>query len=55
MVAAEAEPASSILGGDGGERRAELGFERVEAARFLGAQPGLELGPARLDRIEVRG
>ena len=42
-----------ILGGDGGERGTELGLERVQGSRGLGAEPRLELGPAGLDRVQI--
>ena len=53
-VAGEAEPAAGILGGDGGERRAEGGLQGLLRAGADRPQPGLELGPGLLDRVHVR-
>src|SRR5437763_3652855 len=52
-VAGEAEPAPGILGGDGGERRAEGGLQGLPRARADRAQARLELGPGPLDGVEV--
>src|SRR3954449_8208206 len=53
-VAGEAEPAAGILRGDGRERRAEGGLQGLLGAGADRPQPGLELGPGRLDRAHVR-
>src|SRR3954447_25699077 len=52
-VAAQPEPAPCILGGDGGERRAEGGLEGLLRARADRPEARLELGPGRLDRVHV--
>src|SRR5829696_875371 len=49
-IAAEPEPAAGILRGDGGEDGRQLAVELVERAGLSGAEQGLHLGPARLDR-----
>ena len=50
-----AEPAPGILEGDGIEGRTDLLVDSGDRARLGGAQQGLELGPARLDRRQVGG
>src|SRR3954454_3093028 len=52
-VAGEPEPAPGILGGDGGERRAEGLLQGLLRARADRAQARLELGPGPLDGVEV--
>src|SRR4051812_405694 len=52
-VAAMAEPASGVGGGDRGEGARQLAIEVGDRAGFLGAQGGLGLGPAGLDRGQV--
>src|SRR4051794_37812558 len=52
-VAAMAEPASGVGGGDRGEGARQLAIEVGDRAGFLGAQGGLDLGPAGLDRGQV--
>src|SRR3954471_13386625 len=52
-VAGEAEPAAGILGGDGGERRAEGGLQGLLRAGADRTEARLELGPVPLDGVEV--
>src|SRR5204863_9348425 len=53
QVAGEAEPAPRVLGGDGGERRAEGGPQRLLRAGADRAQLRLQLRPGGLDRVQT--
>src|SRR5436305_77279 len=53
-VAGEAEPAPRVLGGNGGERRAEGGPQRLLRAGADRAQLRLQLRPGGLDAGQLR-
>src|ERR1700760_3001712 len=53
-IAAMSEERSGILSGNAVERGSECLFQSLDGARGDPAEVGLYLGPARLDRAEVR-
>src|SRR5689334_4215833 len=53
-IAAMPEEGSGILSGDAVERGSQRLLQRLDGARGDPAKVGFHLGPARLDRAEVR-